>query len=63
MKKKILFVLSLLFGLIFINAGLNKFFYYMPVPDDLPAEVVRVSTAFMEISLRPGLWAPSLFYP
>jgi putative oxidoreductase len=49
MKKKILFVLSLLFGLIFINAGLNKFFYYMPVPDDLPAEVVRVSTAFMEI--------------
>ncbi len=49
MKKKILFVLSLLFGLIFINAGLNKFFYYMPVPDDLPAEVLRVSTAFMEI--------------
>lgn len=49
MKKKILFVLSILFGLIFINAGLNKFFYYMPVPDDLPAEVLRVSTAFMEI--------------
>ncbi len=32
MKNKILFVVSLLFGLLFINAGLNKFFNYMPVP-------------------------------
>lgn len=50
MKKKILFVLSLLFGLGYINSGLNKFFNYMPVPDDLPQEMVRVFTAFMEIS-------------
>ena len=50
MKKKILFVLSLLFGLMFINAGLNKFFNYMPVPKDLPAGLMKVMGAFMEIS-------------
>ncbi|PSL44271.1 DoxX-like protein [Chitinophaga niastensis] len=50
MKKKVLFVLSLLFGLMFINAGLNKFFNYMPMPKDLPASMMKVMTAFMEIS-------------
>lgn len=49
MKNKILFVVSLLFGLMFINAGLNKFFNYMPVPKDLPANLVKAMTAFMEI--------------
>lgn len=49
MKKKILFVVSLLFGLVFINAGLNKFFNYMPVPEDLPEEVIKMSAAMMEI--------------
>lgn len=49
MKRKILFVLSLLFGLMFINAGLNKFFNYMPVPDDLPEDVMKSTMAFMEI--------------
>lgn len=49
MKKKILFVVSLLFGLVFINAGLNKFFNYMPVPEDLPKEVIKMSTAMMEV--------------
>ena len=50
MKKKIIFVTSLLFGLIFINAGLNKFFNYMPMPDDLPENMVKLMNAFMEIS-------------
>ncbi len=49
MKNKILFVASLLFGLMFINAGLNKFFHYMPVPKDLPEGLIKVMTAFMEI--------------
>lgn len=49
MKNKIQFVLRVLFGLTYINSGLNKFFNYMPVPDDLPEEVVRFFTAFMEI--------------
>lgn len=46
MKKKILFGVSLLFGLMFINAGLNKFFNYMPMPEDLPESMIKVMTAF-----------------
>ena len=49
MRKKILFVAGLLFGLMFINAGLNKFFNYMPMPKDLPESMVKVMTAFTEI--------------
>jgi uncharacterized membrane protein YphA (DoxX/SURF4 family) len=50
MKTKILFVLSLLFGLMFINAGLNKFFNYMPMPENLPESMVKLMKAFMEIT-------------
>jgi len=49
MKKKIIFVVSLLFGLMFINAGLNKFFNYIPVPADMPEKMMKVMTAMMEI--------------
>jgi putative oxidoreductase len=49
MKKKILFVISLLFGLMFINSGLNKFFQYMPMPKDMPENMMKVMGAFMEI--------------
>jgi putative oxidoreductase len=50
MKKKILFGVSILFGLIFINSGLNKFFNYMSMPKDMPENMMKVMTAFMEIS-------------
>lgn len=33
MKNKILGVLSILFGLMMLNAGLNKLFMYMPMPE------------------------------
>lgn len=49
MKNKITFVLSLLFGLMFINAGLNKFFYYMPMPENLPEKMQKAMAAFTEI--------------
>ena len=49
MKKKILFVLCLLFGLMFINAGLNKFFNYMPAPTNLPPSMMKVMKAIMDI--------------
>ena len=49
MKKKILFVVSLLFGLMFINAGLNKFFNYMPMPKEMPENMMKIMSAFMEI--------------
>lgn len=49
MKNKILFVLCVLAGLMFINAGLNKFFQYMPMPKDMPDKMVKVMMAFAEI--------------
>ena len=49
MKKKILFVLCLLTGLMFINAGLDKFFHYMPMPKEMPEKMVKAGKAFMEI--------------
>jgi uncharacterized membrane protein YphA (DoxX/SURF4 family) len=49
MKSKILFVLCLLTGLLFINAGLDKFFHYMPVPKDVPEKMAKTVAAFMEI--------------
>ncbi|MEQ8924622.1 MAG: DoxX family protein [Fulvivirga sp.] len=49
MKTKILFVVYLLFSLMFINAGLNKFFNYIPVPEDLPEGMQRMNAAFEEI--------------
>jgi uncharacterized membrane protein YphA (DoxX/SURF4 family) len=49
MKKIILFIVSLLAGLMFINAGLDKFFHYMPVPKDLPEKVVQAGAAFAQI--------------
>jgi len=50
MKKKILLVVGILFGLMFINSGLNKFLNYIPVPDDLPETMVKLMGAMMEIS-------------
>ena len=49
MKQKILFVVCLLFGLMFVNAGLNKFFHYMPVPDDMPENMMKMFTGMMAI--------------
>jgi putative oxidoreductase len=50
MKQKILNILSILFGLMMLNGGLNKFLNYMPVPDDLPEPIMKDTMAFMEIS-------------
>lgn len=50
MKNKILFVVSLLFGLMFINSGLNKFFQYMPMPKDMPENMMKLVEAFAAIT-------------
>lgn len=50
MKNKIIFVVCLLFGLLFINSGLNKFFNYMPVPADMPAPTMKMVMAIASIS-------------
>lgn len=50
MKSKILTVLSALLGLMLLNGGLNKFFNYMPVPEDLDPELMKDFDALMEIT-------------
>lgn len=59
MKKTILMVLSVLLGLFLVNAGLNKFFNYMPVPENMPEAIVKDTMAMMEIEwLMPLIaWA------
>lgn len=42
-------ILFTLFGLFFVNAGLDKFFHYMPMPTDLPEAAKKVFGAFMQI--------------
>ena len=49
MKQKILFGVSVLFGLMFINSGLNKFLNYMPLPDDLPEKMLKTVAALTEL--------------
>ncbi len=49
MKNKLIFVLALLFGLMMVNAGLNKIFNYMPAPADLPQSLQKAFNAFTEI--------------
>ena len=49
MKNKIFNIVSVIFSLLLINGGLNKFLNYMPVPEDLPAELLNDNTALMEI--------------
>ena len=41
-------IVFVLFGLLFINAGLDKFLHYMPIPP-LEPEVVKVGEAFLSI--------------
>ncbi|MDI9256903.1 DoxX family membrane protein [Flavobacterium sedimenticola] len=61
MKSKIIFVVSLLFGLLFINAGLDKFLHHMPVPNDIPEPLMKAFGAFMEINwLLPLVGAAEL---
>ncbi|MGG5209585.1 DoxX family protein [Chryseobacterium sp. MIQD13] len=46
--KIVKFILCLLFALVFINAGLDKFFHYSPMPKLTP-EQVKIFAAFAEI--------------
>lgn len=49
MKNKILFVISILFGLMFLNSGLNKIFQYIPMPAEMPEAMKNLNTAMMQI--------------
>lgn len=49
MKQKILGTISVLYGLIFINGGMNKFFNYIPVPEDMPEKAQSMFMAMTQI--------------
>ncbi|RXG20671.1 DoxX family protein [Leeuwenhoekiella aequorea] len=48
MKNKIFTALCILFGLMMVNSGLNKFFNYMPMPE-MSEEMMLIMEAFMTI--------------
>mgnify|MGYP002078267461 FL=1 len=50
MQTKILNILSIIFALLLINGGLDKFFHYMPIPPDLPEALIKDTEAIMEIA-------------
>lgn len=47
MKDKVLMVFRILFGLMMVNSGLNKFLQYMPMPEMTP-EAGALMGAFLE---------------
>ena len=49
MKTRTLTILSILFGVMMINSGLNKFFNYMPMPEEMPAIIAETMASFMQI--------------
>jgi uncharacterized membrane protein YphA (DoxX/SURF4 family) len=49
MKQKVTNVLNWLMAAMFLNAGLNKIFNYLPPPADLPEAMKNDLAAFMEI--------------
>jgi len=48
MKNKIFTALCILFGLMMINSGFNKFFDYMPMPE-ISEEMMQIMGGFMTI--------------
>lgn len=48
MKNKIILILSILFGIMMVNSGLNKFFSYMPMPE-MPEQLMAVFGALMTV--------------
>lgn len=50
MKNKILFVVSILFGLLFANGGLNKLFHYIPEPTNMSTNMKQLMEAMLSIT-------------
>jgi len=45
MKEKVITVIRFLLGLMMVNAGLNKFLHYMPMPE-MSEQAIELMTAF-----------------
>ncbi len=50
MKRIVLNVFSVIFGLLLINGGLDKFFQYMPTPEDLNPQLIEDFEALGQVS-------------
>jgi len=62
MKNRILFTLSLFFGFLFINAGLDNFFHYMPMPADMSESLKETFAAITTVKwLSPLVGLVKLF--
>lgn len=46
MKNIVLNILSILFALMFFNAGLNKFLNYMPMPENMSQKMLDIIEAY-----------------
>lgn len=53
MKNKILLVFGILFGLLMLNAGLDKLFHYMPPPE--PGQMPQAGLDLIE-NFKQALW-------
>jgi len=49
MKQKVITVRSALFGLLYINGGLDKFFHYMPMPEEMPEKTLQMMKTSKQI--------------
>lgn len=49
LMKKLFLIARILFSLMFINSGLNKFFNYLPPPDDMPEKAQIMFSAMAQI--------------
>lgn len=50
MMKKIFNILNIIYGLLFVNGALAKFFNYIPPPTNLPEALIKDNAAMAEIS-------------
>lgn len=48
--KKVFNIVVVLFALMFLNAGLNKLFQYIPMPDDMPEAMVDLNMHLEAVS-------------
>lgn len=48
-RNKVMFIVCLLFGLLFIIAGVNKLYPFMPLPDDLPEKMTQAMDALVQL--------------
>lgn len=49
MRKKILFIISLIFSFIFVSSGLNKFLFFVPDPENMSQDLFYLINSLRNI--------------